>query len=120
MNHLLPRNAWGIAGAAVGAAAGLAALWDLRLGLSVAAGGAWNLANLWCLMQLLDAWLGRASKRRALGWVLVKFPVLYGLVFVLLAQPRVSVVGFGLGFTLVLFLAIAGLAIRTKTLTARP
>jgi hypothetical protein len=118
MNHL-PRNTWGAALALVGGAALIASAWSPRVGLSVAAGGLWNIANLWCLVRLLDAWLGQSSKRRAIGWALVKFPVLYGAVFFALSRPGLSVVGFGLGFTLVLLTAIAWMAARAGALVAR-
>ena len=120
MNRLLPSKAWASVAALVTGAALVAAAWrSPRVGFSVAAGGAWNAANLWCLVHLLDAWLGRASKRRALAWALVKFPVLYGILFALLPRPEVSLAGFGVGFTLVLAAAIAWLAVRAKTLVAR-
>jgi len=65
----------------------------------VLAGAAWNLASLWCLSRMLAAWLGpRRSSRRALGWLLVKFPLLYVLAFVMLRSGSVSLVGFGIGF----------------------
>ena len=83
------------------------------------AGAAWNLASLWCLARMLAAWLGpRASTRRALGWLLVKFPLLYLLAFVMLRGRAVSIVGFGIGFTVVLVVALASLAVRTQRLLA--
>jgi len=85
----------------------------------VLAGAAWNLASLWCLSRMLAAWLGpRRSSRRALGWLLVKFPLLYVLAFVMLRSGSVSLVGFGIGFTVVLSLALLGVAIRAQRLLA--
>ena len=74
--------------------------------LGVAAGLLWNVVNLWCLAYLLRLWIGEgASKRQVAMWAVVKFPLLYAAAFVLLRHPAVSVVGFGLGFTVVLLLA---------------
>ena len=79
-----------------------------RLFTGIMAGAAWNAASLWCLTHLLRAWLGPTpSRRRALGWLMIKFPLLYLLAFALISNPHVSVVGFGVGFTLVL---LGGLA----------
>ena len=78
-------------------------IWGVHACLSVLAGGLWNLVNLWCLTRLLQAWLGPShSRRRALEWLLVKFPALYLVVFTLLASPTISPLGFGVGFTVVL------------------
>jgi hypothetical protein len=80
--------------------------------LGIIAGGAWNLINLWCLARMLHAWLGpRRSQRQAMMWLLVKFPLLYTAVFLLLRHPVVSVIGFGLGFTAVLAAAVIRLAL---------
>jgi len=90
--------------------------------LGVLAGALWNLASLWCLTQLLRAWLGpHPSRRRVLLWLLVKFPLFYLLVFVLLRHPAISIVGFGVGFTLVLLL-VMGWVIRQsqRALAIRP
>jgi hypothetical protein len=88
--------------------------------LGLAAGAAWNLASLWLLTRLLGAWLGpRPSTRRAIGWLLLKFPLLYLGAFVLLRHPSISVIGFGIGFTLVLAVAVAALALKAGRMTAR-
>lgn len=77
-----------------------------EIALGVAAGMLWNAASLWCLGQLLRVWVGPgASKRRVAMWVVVKFPLLYAAALWLLTHPAVSVVGFGLGFTMMLTLA---------------
>ena len=79
------------------------------IAVGAAAGAAWNVASLWCLAQLLHAWLGPApSTRRAVVWLVVKFPLLYGLTFVMLWHQAISVVGFGIGFSVVLVAAIGG------------
>lgn len=90
--------------------------------LGALVGGVWNLASLWCLMQVVRAWLGpQPSTRRAVLWLLVKFPLLYLLIFVLLRSPTISIVGFGIGFSMVL-LAVMGWLIRqtVQTSPARP
>ena len=90
--------------------------------LSVVGGALWSAANLWCLTRLLNAWLGpRCSRRRVVGWLLLKFPLLYVAVFLLLRSPALSVAGFSVGFTLVLIAAIGWLAVRAQRLsTLRP
>ena len=81
----------------------------------VLAGGLWNLASLWCLSQLLAAWLGpRPSSRRAILWLSVKFPLLYLAAFALMRQSGLSLVGFGVGFTVVLIVAVAALALQAQ------
>lgn len=88
---------------AVLGAAGVATWWGARLALGVLAGGLWNGASLWCLANLLQAWLGPSpSQRKVIGWLLVKFPLLYVLAFGALKLPPVSLIGFGIGFTVTL------------------
>lgn len=85
----------------------------------VLAGGAWNLASLWCLSRLLHAWLGpQHSRRRVLGWLLVKFPLLYLVAFGLLHTRAVSAMGFGIGFSVILAMAIGRFALRAKSFAA--
>ena len=86
--------------------------------LGILIGGAWNLASLWCLARMLDAWLGpHRSQRRTITWLLFKFPLLYAAVFLLLRHPRISVIGFGIGFTVVLATAISLLALNAQRVT---
>lgn len=109
-----------IAAVLAAVAAGLA--WPLQpsLAAGIAAGGAWSLANLWCLSRVLSAWLGpEHSRRRAVGWLLVKVAVLYPAAFAVLSVHRQLAPGFGLGFTLVLAVVIAGFALRSR-LPVRP
>jgi hypothetical protein len=103
--------------AATGAIASLVAWrWDARAAIGVMTGAAWNLASLWCLARLLAAWLGpRSSRRRAVGWLLVKFPLLYLLIVLLVRSPAVSVVAFGVGFSVVLVSALIGVALYPHT-----
>ena len=112
-----PHRLFLLAGAAVAVCAAGAAAWGGSTTLGVAAGGAWNLASLWCLAQLLGAWLGpQPSRRRALLWLFMKFPLLYAAVFALLRLPGISAAGFGIGFTLVLVGAIAWLTVHAQRL----
>ena len=103
----------------------------------ILAGAVWNLANLWCLTQLLTAWLGSkrsntrvigwphhlpqpplaassqqgrsapAMRWQVVGWLLLKFPLLYLAAWLLLTRPFISLVGFGVGFTIVLVAVMA-------------
>ena len=91
----------------------------LSLAVGVLVGGAWNAANLWCLSRLLSSWLGpQPSRRRAVGWLVIKFPALYLLVFAYLTRPAGSLIGFGLGFTLTLAAAIVWFTVRAQRLVA--
>lgn len=113
---------WLGAAAALGGGAALA--WRVGSGVLAGclAGAGWNLASLWCLVRLLGAWLGpQPSRRRALGWAVMKFPLLYGLAILILRAPSVSLTGFGAGFTAVLIGAIGWFALRAQhLLVARP
>ncbi len=96
----------------------VASLGAAPLALGIVCGGLWNLASVWCLVQLLDAWLGpHPSRRRAIGWLLAKFPLLYAFVFLVFRRPSVSLIGFGIGFTVVLVAAVSGLACSAQRMT---
>ena len=96
-------------GALAVALAAAASLWrHSAAATGVVAGGAWSLMNLWCLGRALSAWFCEApSQWRVAWWVVVKFPVLYGLAVGLLMLPGVSRPGFGLGFSIGLLAALA-------------
>lgn len=103
MNRTIFINAMLVATVSVLAAAGAATWWGSSMAMGVLAGGVWNIASLWCLANLLNAWLGRApSQRRAIGWLLVKFPLLYALAFLVMKLPSASLIGFGIGFSITL------------------
>ena len=107
------------AAAGVLAATAIAVGWSAPLATGILAGGSWNLASLWCLAHLLNAWLGpQRSRRLALGWLILKFPLLYVLAFGFVRASIGSLVGFGVGFTLVLIVVVGGLAIRARPLSA--
>ena len=110
----------GCAAAATALAAVLAWTSSATLAMGIAAGGAWNLANLWCFSRLLAAWLGTHSRRRAIGWLAVKLAVVYpSAVVVLSAAPHLAV-GFGIGFGLVLIMVTGGLARASRRPAALP
>ena len=121
MNALDATRAWRL-GAGVLALAVLAAglAGDAALAAGVLAGGAWHLISLWCLAQLLSAWLVRHSTRRVVGWLLLKFPLLYLAAYGLLQRWRVSAMGFGIGFTVVLVTALAWLVWQAPRLVRSP
>jgi hypothetical protein len=106
--HLRQLWAWAAAGGLAAVAA--ARLWSPQLAAGVLAGSAWNLANLWCLIHLLNAWIGPSpSRRRVIGWLIPKL-LLYGAAFAVLQGGAVSLGGFAVGFSVVLLLLVGGYA----------
>ncbi len=111
MTDRMLNELWVVSASAVGLCAVLTAAWNRSLAMSMLIGGAWNLASLWCLARMLRAWLGpHPSRRRVIGWLLVKFPLLYAAIVLLLVQASVSALGFGIGFTVVLLTAMTWFA----------
>ena len=95
----------------VGVAAG--SLWGVPVAAGILVGGVWNLLSLWCLARLLGAWMGPTrSTRHVLGWLLLKVPCLYAAAIWLFLSRPVSILPFGVGFTIVLLSAAAHMAIR--------
>ena len=96
----------GLGATAVAAMAG--ALVGIKVALSILAGGLWNAANVWCLARALGVWLSPqpAPRRHQIGLFLVKFPLLYAAVFGLVQLPGISLMGFGLGFLVVITAAM--------------
>ena len=79
-----------------------------RASAGIILGGAWNLASLWCLTRLLQAWMGpKPSQRRAIIWLLVKFPLLYAAIFLVFQAKVVPFQAFTIGFSVVLAVATA-------------
>ena len=117
------RSGWTLWGAVAGLVligAGVVSFWSRQAALGILAGGGWNAASLWSLRRMLGAWLGpRPSRRRALGWLFVKFPCLYLLAFALLRLPMISAMGFGIGFTIVLILGLVWGAQQAMWLSAQ-
>ena len=87
------------------------------IGTGAIAGAIWNIASLLCLSRLLKAWLGpRPSQRAAIAWVLLKITLL-GLVLMIFTRVSTPfVIGFGLGFTAVLAIAIWRCLLHTRRL----
>ena len=108
--------AW--AGAALAATVGGSLAWaQSSITMGVLAGGVWNLLSLWWLTRLFAAWLGpKPSQRRVIGWLLLKFPLLYVVAIGLMSSGWISGLAFGVGFTVVLFAAIAGLIVHSRHL----
>ena len=103
---------------AIGAA--LTTVIDRSLTLGLLVGGAWNAASLWCLTKMLGSWLSPSpSQRRAIGWLLVKFPLLYAGAVLALRAPAISLVGFGVGFTIILVCALTVIALHSRRSLAR-
>jgi hypothetical protein len=101
------KRGWGSAAAAALFAAGVAWPVESRVASGLAAGAAWNLASLFCLHRLLRAWLAKPpSRRRVLLWFGLKFPLLYGLALSLFRASAPFLIGFGLGFTVVLLVML--------------
>ena len=111
-----------VIGGALAAAVAVATLFaGIGVGAGVLVGGVWNLLSLWCLIRLLEAWIGpNASRRRAIPWAFVKFPALYLLAYAAFHIPGLSVVGFTIGFTVVLAAAVLVLALSLQRLVAHP
>ena len=99
-----------LGGAVVLTVAVLSLAWRPDVSWGLSAGGAWGLANLWCLSHAMRSWLTpeRSGRAAQVGWFLLKFPLLYGAALWLLTRPGFSVVGFGAGFSFVLLGAVAG------------
>lgn len=111
MSESVLRRLWKVAAGVLVLPVLAATPWGARAALGVFAGGVWNLANLWCLTRLLGGWLSsQRSKRLVVGWLLVKFPLLYAAAFLMLRHPAVSMIGFGIGFSVVLVTAVCILA----------
>lgn len=109
MNEKAKNRVAGWSAASLAVASAVCA-WRLgvQAALGVAAGGIWNLASLWCLTRMLHAWIGpNASQKRAVFWVLIKFPLLYSAIFILFHKRLVPLAAFSVGFSIVLLIAMA-------------
>ena len=78
--------------------------WGFPFALGWLAGGVWNVFNIFLLcrlMALLDDNQAHRGKRAAL-WLTLKFGILYPLGVLILWTKAVNLVGFVIGFTVVL------------------
>ncbi len=109
MNEKIKNNIARLSGAGLILAVVIAApLFGARTAAGIIVGGAWNLASLWCLTRMLQAWIGpQPSQRRAIIWLLMKFPLLYAAIFFIFQTKIVSFSSFSVGFTLVLLITLA-------------
>ncbi|MDP3703325.1 MAG: ATP synthase subunit I [Candidatus Omnitrophota bacterium] len=96
----------GLVATAVAAMGG--APFGIETALGILAGGLWNVANVWCLARALGVWLSPklAPRRHQVGWFIVKFPLLYAVLFGLVQLPGISLMGFGIGFLIVIMAAV--------------
>ena len=113
-------RAWRLAAIALLFSAVGAWAWHGRLALGILAGGLWNLASLWCLVRLLGAWLGQSPSRQwpVGGWLLLKGVLLCLLVGSMRHAQTLGLIGFGVGFTIVLAAVVGALACETRPLMA--
>ena len=104
----------GLVATAIAAMGG--APFGVQVALGILAGGLWNVANVWCLARALGVWLSPklAPRRHQIGWFIVKFPLLYAAVFGLVQLPGISLMGFGIGF-LVVIMATVFVALKALT-----
>ena len=115
MNERALLKVWGVAASTLVIAATPAWLWGPRAVIGVLVGGVWNLASLWCLVHLLTAWLGpHPSRRRAIGWLLLKVALLALLVFGMLRRPGLSIAGFCVGLSVVLVVVVGHFALHAQ------
>ncbi len=84
------------------------------IGVGMFAGVSWHLISLSCMRRLLAAWLHpRPSIRAVVGWVIVKIALVLALAAALARAPMTALLGFGIGFTCSLALAVAWWARRS-------
>jgi len=71
-----------------------------RSGLGLAFGTAWSVANLYLMIQLVKVVVqeGQIRRKRVVLLALVKFPVLYGLAYLILRFGELPVMAFVIGF----------------------
>lgn len=113
-------NLWSVAAAVLVIASLPAWRWGPRMVASMLVGGLWNVGSLWCLSNLLGAWLRpEPSRRQALGWLLAKCAWIGLLAVVVLRAPWLSFIGFGAGLTVVLMVVVLGLGLKANRLASQ-
>jgi len=82
--------------------------YDWRFGLGLFIGTAWGIANLHFLTQLLGVFVeaGPLNKNKTVALAFVKFPVLYGVAYVLLSAGDLPVLAFLIGFNVLFLVAV--------------
>ena len=77
---------------------------DIPTGWGFVAGAAWNIINVYLLSQVITNLITPHQSNKKLGAVagVLKFPVLYGIGFVILSYTNPSVYGIMAGFSLIL------------------
>ena len=66
--------------------------------------------NLWIIQVFLGSLLSESSKRKRISYVCMKFPLYYGMLFLVLYLVPVSLWAFGAGFTLPFILMVLKVA----------
>ena len=61
----------------------------------------------------------RSAVLQGVGWLLIKFPLLYGTAWWCFSRLSISLIGFGIGFTLILLAAMAKLLLQARRMVAR-
>ena len=118
----MPVAIFAITASIVAATAAVIALWKPGVAVGVIIGGVWNLTSVWCLGRLLSTRVTpKPSRGKTIAWALVKFPLLYLLVGFLFMTRAVSLLGFGIGFTIVLLFAMGWFWLQaSRTALVRP
>ena len=91
-------------------AAAILLLGNFSLGLGILAGSFWNLINFYLIIILTQALFpkeGAVNRRKLILLFGVKFPVLYGLGYLILRFSNLSMVGILLGFSLLFLVIVA-------------
>jgi hypothetical protein len=83
---------------------------NFSLGLGVLAGSFWNLVNFYLIIILTQALFpkeGAVNRKKLILLFGVKFPVLYGLGYLILRFSNLSMIGILLGFSLLFLVIVA-------------
>ncbi len=92
-----------IAGLSFLIGAGIVTVQSRMFGFGFIAGSCWGILNLVLVFGLLHSLLVQQTPERSLIFILIKFPVLYGIGFYLLFTKTFPIVSLLAGFTFVIF-----------------
>lgn len=97
----------------------IAVYYDWRFGLGLFIGCGWGITNLHLLRELICAAIAPvpAESRKIIFLAVLKFPVLYGLGFLILTWGKLSVLSFLIGF--ILLFAVVVLKVLGRMLNER-